>query len=41
MTWIDLSFLNLDVDFETGLELDENGYLDPTVNKIHIDFGGT
>lgn len=41
MTYVDLSFLDLDIDFETGLKLDENGYLDPVVKQIHIDFGRT
>lgn len=38
---VTLHIEDLDIDFKAGLKLDENGYLDPIVYDVKIDFGET
>lgn len=38
-TEVHLSLVNFDIDFRGQFELDENGYLDPIVYGVDINFG--
>jgi hypothetical protein len=38
-SYVQLVFKDFDIDFEFDLELDDNGYLNPIVYFVSIDFG--